>query len=173
VTAGPRLVVARVARAHGLHGEVTVRMIGDDPDRLTPGRELWLEKPGVPERVLRVGSRRGAPGRLLVCFDGVTTREQAQALTGGDLSVEFDAADAREGEFYAHQLQGLSVRTVTGASVGRVAGVAFLPGRDFLEVEQEGRPGTRLIPFHGDIVKSVDLARGQVTIDPPEGLLEL
>ncbi len=170
---GPLLLVARVARAHGLSGEVGVKMVGDDPDRVAPGRQLWFEKPGAPGRVLRVAVRRGAPGRLIVRFEGVETLEQAETLAGGELSVEFDPADAAAGEYYAHQLQGLTVRTLAGEIVGRVRDVAFLPGREFLEVEQERRRGSLLIPFHGDIVKSVDLARGQVTIDPPEGLLEL
>jgi 16S rRNA processing protein RimM len=171
--AGPLLVVGRVARAHGLRGEVTVQLVGDDPERMAPGRELWFEKPGAPGRVLRVASRRAQPKRYLIRFEGIECREHAEPLTGGDLSVPFDPADLAEGEYYAHQLEGLAVRDVRGESVGRVAAVAFLPGRVFLEVEQEGRPGTRLVPFHGDIVKSVDLARGQVTIDPPKGLLEL
>lgn len=170
---GPLLVVARVVRVHGLRGEVGVQMVSDNPERVSVGRELWFEKAGAPGRLLRVASRRGQPRRLLVQFEGVETREQAEALAGGELAIEFDPADLGEGEYYAHQLQGLSVRTVRGEPVGWVARVAFLPGRAFLEVEQEGRDGTRLIPFHADIVKSVDLAQGQVTIDPPAGLLEI
>jgi 16S rRNA processing protein RimM len=169
----PLLVVARVVRTHGLAGEVGIKMVGDDPDRTAPGRELWFEKAGAPRRRLRVAERRGAPGRLIVRFAGVETIEQAETLAGGELSVEFDPSDAAAGEYYANQLQGLIVRTLAGESVGRVRDVAFLPGRAFLEVEREGRGSTLLVPFHGDIVKGVDLARGQVTIDPPAGLLEI
>jgi 16S rRNA processing protein RimM len=120
-----------------------------------------------------VASRRGAPDRPILRFEGFESIEEAETLAGGELSVAFDPSDAAAGEYYANQLQGLAVRTLAGEAVGRVRDVAFLPGRAFLEVEREGREATLLVPFHSDIVKSVDLARGQVTIDPPAGLLEI
>jgi 16S rRNA processing protein RimM len=171
--APPLLLVARIARAHGLRGELAVALVGDDPGRVSEGRELWFEKGvGLP-RLLRVASRRGRPERPLVRFEGVETREQAEALAGGELSVRFDPADLAAGEYYAHQLEGLRVATAAGVEVGRVAGVVFGPGRAFLEVAAAGRKSALLVPFHGDIVLAVDLDRSLVTIDPPPGLLDL
>lgn len=169
----PLLVVGKIARVHGLRGEVRVVVIGDDPARLAPGRELWFERGSEAPRLLRVASCRAQPPRLLVKFEGIETPEAAEPLAGGDLSVRFDPSLLSSGEFYAHQLEGLDVVTLDARRVGRVAGVLFAPGRQLLEVREEGRPGTRLVPFHGDIVKAVDLAGRVVTIDPPEGLLDL
>jgi 16S rRNA processing protein RimM len=162
-----------VTRPHGLRGEVGVQLLGDDPERLSPGRELSFEKEGAPERLLRVASRRSQPRRLLVRFEGVETRESAELLVGGELSVTFDPAAAGPGEYYPHQLEGLRVVSVTGEELGRVVGVIFGPGREFLEIAEQPGRRVRLVPFHGDIVKEVDLAGGRVTIDPPQGLLDL
>ena len=150
-----------------------VQLVGDDPERLAPKREVWFEKEGAPGRLLKVVSRRSQPKRLLVRFEGVETREEAERMTGGELFVRFDPADLGTRQYYPHQLEGLRVLSLAGESLGRVVGVVFGPGREFLEVGEGGRPGTRLVPFHGDIVKAVDLADGSVTIDPPEGLLDL
>ena len=149
-------------------------LVGEDPDRLAEGRELEYrdERRAGNARVLRVAASRRRPHGLLVRFEGVDSREQAQRLTGGELWVRFDPAEVAPGEYYAHQLEGLRVRTVGGVEVGRIAGVIFGPGRAFLEVRDPGG-ATRLVPFHEDIVKTVDEAGGLVTIDPPEGLLEL
>ncbi|MFN2433658.1 MAG: ribosome maturation factor RimM [Gemmatimonadota bacterium] len=169
----PQLLVGRVARPHGLRGEVSVALLGDDPTRLTPGRELRFERPGEEPRTLRVASSRPQQKRLLVRFEGIATREEAERLAGGELSVPFDPSDLGEGEYYPHQLEGLRVVTVQGQEVGRVAGLIFGPGRIFLELAREERSGTALIPFHPDIVKAVDVPAGSLTIDPPDGLLDL
>jgi 16S rRNA processing protein RimM len=174
MNAAPLLIVAQVARAHGLRGEVSLRLVGDDPARIEAGREMWFEKAGEQARTVRVATSRPGPRGYLVLFEGVETREQAESLAGGELSVAFDPADLASGEFYAHQLEGLGVETVGGEPLGRVTGVVFAPGRVFLEVAgAEARRQALLIPFHGDIVKEVDLAGGRVIVDPPEGLLEL
>jgi len=169
----PLLLVGRVARVHGLRGELGVVLVSDEPDRLSPGREVWVEKEGQAPRLLRIASCRPHPPRLLVRFEGIESREDAEPLAGADLAVRFDPSFLSSGEYYPHQLEGMDVVTVEARRVGQVAGVVFAPGREFLEVREEGREGTRLVPFHGDIVKEVDLTRRIVLIDPPEGLLDL
>jgi 16S rRNA processing protein RimM len=164
--------VGRVARPHGLDGEVGVVLLGDDPARLAAGRELRLERAGEPPRTVRVASsRRGTRGPL-VRLEGVSTRDAAEALRGAELSVAFDPANLGAGEFYAHQLEGLRVVAPDGAELGRVTGVAFGPGRPLLEVTVPGR-APQLVPFHPDLVRGVDLEQGLLTLEAPEGLLEL
>ncbi|MBA2563996.1 MAG: 16S rRNA processing protein RimM [Gemmatimonadetes bacterium] len=167
------LLVGRIARAHGLKGEVGVVLVGDDPGRLAPGGELWLTVPGGPARAVRVLSRRGHEGRILLRLEGVDSREEAERLAGGELSVRFDPHDLGPGEYYPHQLEGLEVRDPEATVLGRVVAVVFGPGRPLLEVSLADRRGTQFVPFHPDIVKGVDLAAGRVTIDPPAGLLDL
>ena len=171
--AGPVwLAVARVARAHGLKGEVGVVLLGDDPGRLEAGRELRLEHAGEAPRVVRIASSRRGPRGPLVFLEGVSTREQAESLAGAELFVPFDPGELGAGEFYAHQLEGLRVVGPDGAELGRVTGVVFGPGHPILEVAVPGR-ATQLVPFHPDLVRGVDLERGILTLEGPEGLLEL
>jgi 16S rRNA processing protein RimM len=178
--AAPLLVVGKIARAHGLRGEVSVALVGDDPSRMSAGRELLFTwGPGEDQlRLLRVAGSRGHPNALLLKFEGVETREQAESLAGGELCVRFDPGKLLQGEYYPNQLQGLEVRTVKGESVGRVGAVLFTPGGQLLELTTDpsagpGKTRALLVPFHGDIVKEVNIAAGYLTIDPPEGLLEL
>ena len=168
-----QLVVGRVARAHGVGGEVAVDVRTDSPDlRFAPGTTVDTDP---PERgPLTVGRTRWHSGRLLVCFDEVTDRTTAELLRGtllvADSATSPDAGD--DDDFWDHQLVGLVAVLVTGERLGTVEEVLHLPAADTLVVRGSADEEI-LVPFVRAIVPEVDLERGRLVIDPPEGLLEL
>jgi len=170
------LVVGRVARAHGITGELVVDVRTDDPEaRFVRGNTLRARgSRGGPERTYTVESVRAHGGRLLVRLAGVGDRDAADALRGTLFLV--DSAElppiTEPDEFYDHQLEGLRVRTVAGADVGTVAEVLHTAGGELLSVKTpEG--AEVLVPFVAAMVPSVSLADGLIEIDPPDGLLDL
>lgn len=170
------LVVGRIAKAHGVTGEVVVDVRTDDPEsRFAVGRTYALRSPrGGSVPAVTIESVRPHGGRLLVRLRGVADRDAAEALRGSLFLI--DSADlpaiADPDEFYDHQLEGLAVRTVGGDPVGTVAEVLHTPGGELLSVRNDsGREF--LVPFVRAIVTSVSLSTGTVEIDPPEGLLDL
>ncbi len=166
------LLVGRVGRAHGLRGEVLVRLGTDDPEsRFAVGTTLVTDP---PERgPLTVASARRHSGRYVVGFAGVSDRAAAEALQGTELVV--DSGDlpptADADEFHDAELLGLTVRTRSGERLGELVDVVHGAGADLLVVRIDGREV--LIPFVREMVPTVDLAGGWVVVDPPEGLLEL
>jgi 16S rRNA processing protein RimM len=170
------LVVGRIAKAHGVTGELVVDVRTDEPDeRFAVGNRLRLRNPRAgSEREVVIASVRPHVGRLLVRLEGVAGRDGADALRGGLFLV--DSADlppiADPDEFYDHQLEGLAVRTVDGEDLGTVREVLHTPGGELLSVHAESGREV-LVPFVSEIVTSVSLADGVVHIDPPEGLLDL
>jgi 16S rRNA processing protein RimM len=170
------LVVGRVAKAHGVTGELVIDVRTDDPDsRFAPGNTLrGKASRGRPERSFVVESVRDHGARLLVRLAGVTDRDAAEALRGTLFVVDSDDLPpiAEPDEFYDHQLEGLRVRTVAGADVGVVAEVLHTAGGELLSVKAPDGSEV-LVPFVGAIVTSVSLADGLVEIDPPVGLLNL
>lgn len=170
------LVVGRVAKAHGITGEIIVDVRTDDPGaRFVRGNTLrGRGSRGGPERDYAIESVREHGGRLLVRLAGITDRDAADALRGTLFLV--DSGDlppiTEPDEFYDHQLEGLRVKTVGGAEVGIVAEVLHTAGGELLSVKtDEGRE--ILVPFVTAIVPRVTLADGVVEIDPPDGLLDL
>lgn len=170
------LVIGRIAKAHGVTGELVVDVRTDDPQsRFIPGRTLVLRgSRGGPAGSVTVESVRPHGGRLLVRLHGVTDRNSAEALRGSLFVI--DSADlppiADPDEFYDHELEGLAVRTVDGRPVGTVSEVLHTAAGELLAVRTEA--GTEvLVPFVAAIVTSVSTSTGTVEIDPPEGLLEL
>lgn len=170
------LVVGRIAKAHGITGELVVDIRTDDPDeRFCVGQRLRLKnsRTGIDRDVVVVSVRpHGA--RLLVRLEGVADRDAAEALRGGLFTI--DAAELPPiddpDEFYDHQLEGLAVRTVDGVPVGTVTEVLHTPGAELLSLRTESGAEV-LVPFVGEIVTSVSLDAGVIEIDPPEGLLDL
>ena len=170
------LVVGRIAKAHGITGELVVDVRTDDPEaRFAAGNRLRLKnfRAGI-EREVVVASVRPHSGRLLIRLEGIADRDSADALRGGLFivdSAELPPIDDPD-EFYDHQLEGLAVRTVDGQNIGTVAEVLHTPGGELLSVRAES--GTEvLVPFVNEIVTAVSLADRVVQINPPEGLLDL
>jgi 16S rRNA processing protein RimM len=168
------VVVGRVAKAHGITGELSVDIRTDEPEqRFAAGAVLRARLRDGTQRPLTVGSARRHGERLLVRFAEVLTRDVAEALRGAVLLVA--VADLPPSpdpdEFYDHELAGLGVELPDGTAVGTVLDVVHGPGSDLLVVVlPDGREV--LVPFVQTIVPEVDLAGKRVVIDPPEGLLD-
>src|SRR3954454_17772540 len=163
------VVVGRVGRPQGVKGEVTVEVRTDDPDdRFADGAVLTTET-----GTLTVESLRYQGKYLVVAFEGVHDRNDAEALRDTLLHVDRNALPALEGEddFYETQLVGLSAVLADGSPLGTVEDVLHLPGGDVLSVRREAGVEV-LVPFVKVIVPTVDLARGLLVVDPPEGLLD-
>jgi 16S rRNA processing protein RimM len=167
-----QLVVARIGRAHGIKGEVTVEVRTDETElRLAPGAVLATDPPTAGP--LTIASGRVHSGRLLLRYEGVEDRNAAEALRNTLLIAEVDPDELPEGEdeYYDHQLIDLDVVTEDGAEVGRVTEVVHLPSQDLFVVERPDG-GEVMIPFVQEIVTEIDLAEQKAVIDPPPGLID-
>ena len=168
-----QLVVGRIAKAHGIGGEVAVDVRTDDPEhRFAAGTALATDPTDIgPLTVERV---RWHSGRLLVRFSGVIDRTSAEQLRGTLLVADSATSPPAGGsdEFWDHDLVGLVAVLVDGAVLGTVLDVLHPPGPDVLVIGRDGGSEV-LVPFVRDIVPAVDLTAGRVVVSPPDGLLEL
>ncbi|EHR49643.1 16S rRNA processing protein RimM [Saccharomonospora marina XMU15] len=168
-----QVVVGRVAKAHGLHGELAVDVRTDSPrERFAQGKVLLASlRDGVTKRVT-VAAVRPHGGRLLVRFAEAQGRTAAEELRGAMLLV--DTADLPQiedpDEFYDHELEGLRAELTDGTVIGTVREVIHSPGGELLAVDRDDHEA--LVPFVAAIVVLVDVTGGRVVIDPPEGLLD-
>jgi 16S rRNA processing protein RimM len=173
------LLVARIGKPHGLHGEVTVQLHTDDPDaRFATGAVLTTKAApgsGVP-RTLTVATTRVHRGIWLIGFEQIPDRTGAESLRGTQLFLDAadltsDQDDDSEG-WYEDELVGLAVVTTDGTVVGEVTALETRAVQDLIVVRLTGG-GEALVPFVEAIVPEVDVEGGRVVIDPPAGLLDL
>lgn len=160
----PRLEIGGIARAHGIRGEVAI--VTHDPDSETLGHvtSVWVD--GV-ERTIT--SARATHRGWLVLFDGVTTRNDAEALQGKQVEVDRAALDLEDDDILLGDLIGCRVVLRDGTAWGSIAAVDA--GVQDLLVIHDGNI-ERLLPLVDEFVIAIDLAAGTVTVDPPEGLPE-
>jgi 16S rRNA processing protein RimM len=153
-----RIALAAVAGAHGVKGEVRLKLFSESAESLSHHEKLFVG--GVERRTLYV--REG--GKTAVArFDGINDRSAAEALRGTLVEVERSALPPLdEGEYYHADLVGLSCFDAEGREFGTVVAVENYGAGDLLEVEAPG--GKRaLIPFRSGIA---DLEDGRVVLDP-------
>lgn len=158
--------MGRIARPHGVRGEVAVQLLTEVPERFAPGAVLRLED----GRTLTVRESRPHADRLLVRFEEVPDRDAAEVLRGRLLLVPPGQTPPieEEGRFWVHQLVGLEVVTEAGRSLGRIREVLANPANDLWMVESEGRDVP--IPAVREVVVAVDLDGGRVTVREVPGL---
>ena len=152
-----RVALAAVAGAHGVKGEVRLKLFSDSAASLASHQNVYVG--GVEYRLL--GVREG--GKTAVArFDGVADRSAAEALRGQLVEVDRAALPPLEdGEYYHADLIGLSCVDRDGQPVGTVVAVENFGAGDLLEVElSDGRKS--LIPFRDGIA---DLEHDRVVLD--------
>lgn len=160
-----RVCVAAIAGAFGVRGEARVKSFTADPLAFASYGPLETED-GARRFRLRV--TRPIPNGFAARLDGVSTREEAEALKGARLYAPRSALPRLpDDEFYHADLLGLAAFDTGGAALGRVAAVQNFGAGDFLEIAQPGGK-TLLLPFTMAAVPTVDLAAGRIVADPPE-----
>lgn len=164
-------MIGRVVKSHGIRGEVVVELTTDEPEIRFALGEILHGKQGKKEHELTIKSTRMHQGRMLIKFEEIPDRTQADSLRGTKFWAAPLENDEGEEGFYDHELEGLKI-IHNGEEVGVVTGVMHGPAGEILEVLLNDKKEA-LIPFVHAIVPEVDLGAGTATITPPEGLLDL
>ena len=167
-----QLVVARIGRAHGVRGEVTIEVRTDKPEeRFFVGEVLDTEPANLGP--LRIASVRNHNGTLLLSFEGREDRSQAEELRNVLLLANIELSDEEldEDEFHATEILGCSVLLESGALVGEVIDILQLPSQDTLVVRSQSDGGEILIPFVKKHVPELDLKLRRIIVKNVEGLI--
>ncbi len=148
--------MGRVAKPHGLAGQVVVDLVTNVPQRLEPGATLSTS--AGHDLVVETSQPFGR--RWIVAFEGISDRSGAERIRGWTLL----AVPVEEpGALWVDELVGASVLDQDGRQLGTVTALVANPASDLLELEGGG-----LIP----LVFVVDRSEGRIVVDIPAGLLE-
>ncbi len=156
--ASKRIALAAVAGAHGITGEVRLKLFAQGAASLAAHKRLVVGGKDLALLSLRPDAK-GAVAR----FEGIEDRTAAEALRGALVEVDRAALPPLgPGEYYHADLIGLACVDAGGTAIGHVVAVENFGAGDLLEVEQAG--GRRsLIPFKAGIA---DLAGDCIVVDP-------
>ncbi len=170
---GDVLAVGEIGRPHGIKGEVKIYPYSGSPDSLKLYVKLIVRSPdGSVAKTYKLSSSRSQKQVAVVKLEGIDSRNAAELLTGSEVLVERqEMPELAEDEFYWHDLEGMAVFTLSGRRVGTVVKLLATGAHDILVIADRGRE--YLIPAVDEFVRAIDLESGTITVDPPEGLLEM
>lgn len=169
--AGEFLLLGKIVKAHGLRGEVKMFLHSGQPENLQDYKELILvDRSGELLGPLTVQKSRNQGKFAVVQFASVTSRSQAESIEGsGVLLAKQDLPDIGENEYYWHQYLGKTVIDLTGRVLGRIEHIFPNGAQDVLVIRSADRE--ILIPVTKEII--VGETAGELTVDPPPGLVDL
>ncbi|MFB3092247.1 MAG: ribosome maturation factor RimM, partial [Dehalococcoidia bacterium] len=159
------VVVGRITGAWGVRGDLRVDVLSDSPTRFSTGSTLRLGG-----RVATVERSHRARGGLVVKFDIVSDRSEAESMRGQVLTVPQDrVAPLPGGRYYHFQIIDMDVWDEAGDKLGRVKEIIETGVNDVYVID---RPDQRdlLIPALAGVVLEVSVGDNRMIVKVPEGL---
>ena len=160
--------IAKITRAAGLKGEVGVRPLVRQFDDYVTVKPLFIGFDPNIARDVKLEKVSGVEKKRRFLFNGMETRDEAESMIGQLLFVSVTDSDPIN--MISPDLLGASVVTDNGENIGELVDMISLPANDVYVIKQ-GKKEV-LIPVIPEIIRSVDLQMGLVTITPMDGLLD-
>jgi len=169
------MAIGRIVGMHGLNGELRVELHTDFPERFAQGETILL---GEALAVKTVHAAREHKGMILLTLADVTSRDEAESLRDEWIFIPDNAAMALpEGEYWVHDIIGLQVVDEADQPVGQVTDVLQTGANDVYIISpaagvNRDKDKELLIPAIAEVVQSVDVAGGTLTIRIVPGLID-
>ena len=160
--------IAKITRATGLKGEVGVRPLVRQFDDYVTVKPLFIGFDPNIARDVKLEKVSGVEKKRRFLFNGMKTRDEAESMIGQLLFVSVKDSDPIN--MISPDLLGASVVADNGENIGELVDMISLPANDVYVIKQ-GKKEV-LIPVIPEIVRSVDIQMGLVTITPMDGLLD-
>ena len=163
--------LGRVAKTHGIKGEVTLRLDVDDPSAYLNMKYFLLEinkvlTPFFVERIVSNGDK------FYVTIQDIKTVEAASALTGKEVYLPLEMLPKLSGkQFYYHEVKGFTLIDEEKGELGPVADVIEYPTQAILQVFKDKKE--ILIPILDQVIQKVDRRSKKLYVKAPEGLVEM
>ena len=160
------LRVAQVLKSNGTDGELLLSFFDVAPEDMDLQEPVFIEFDGLPVPFYFESFTPRGNNRALVRLTGVRSLKDADELAGQPVYADYFEEEEEE------DLVGWKVCSADGQAVGTIVDYEDIPGNLCLWVERPGGEEV-LIPFHEDLVVSMDESAQTLTLSIPEGILDL
>ncbi len=167
------VLIGKIIKSHGLKGEVKVFPYSGSPENFQNYTDLIVaDSEGGGSSSLAVKKVRAQGGNVILLFEGVTSRSDADTLAGRELWLAKSAfPNLAPNEYYWFELEGLGVVTDDGRELGTVTAIFNNKAQDVLVVT--GGEREYLIPVTKEVIRNRDDKHRILVISPMDGLLDL
>ena len=161
------VTIGQILAPWGIKGKLKVEVVTDFPQRFTPSSKIYIN-----QQPMTIDSTEWRKGKAIIKLSTIDSIEDAQRLRGQPIEIHHSQLQPLpEGQYYHFQLIGLEVYTTQGELLGNITEILTAESNDIYVVS--GDRGEIVIPAIEDVVKSIDLNKGCIVIEPIEGLLSL
>lgn len=160
------LTVAQVLKSNGTDGEIILSFRDVLPEDIDLQEPVFIDFDGLPVPFFIESFTKRGSLRALVRLTGVRNLKDADELVGKFVSVDYLSDEGGEEDFI-----GWTIFDQAGERVGEVLDYEDIPGNLCLVVDT--KEGQALLPFHEDLVLSLDEESKTLTMEVPSGLLRL
>ncbi len=160
----PLQQIAKVLKSNGTDGGLLLGFRDIDPDEISLEEPVFIYFDGLPVPFFIDSLSRKGNGKAIVHLNDIITLKDAEEVVGQAVWAE-----SEEEEFDEDDFSMLVGWTLTGA--GTITDFIDIPANPCLEVET--KKGAVLVPLHEDLISSIDPDRKEITMDIPDGLLDL
>jgi len=159
-----KILLAQIGSPHGIKGEVRVKPFGE-PEMLNQYGKLET-RDGKKFKIKRM---RPQKTMMVVKFEGVNTRDEAESLNGVELFIDRAKLPEPEDEdeFYIEDLIGMNVLDEKGDQLGNILAVPNFGAGDMLEIKPSNSSSTFFLPFTREVVPEIDFENSNVKVVPP------
>ena len=160
------LRIAQVLKSNGTDGELLISFFDVAPEDIDLQEPVFIEFDGLPVPFYFESFTPRGNNRALVRLTGVHSLKDADELSGSAIYADYFDEEAGE------DITGWTVKTPEGETVGTITDFEDIPGNTCLWVR---RPSGKevLLPFHEDLVRSIDEKSGTLVLSIPDGILNL
>ena len=170
VRGGNLYSIGRVLKPHGLRGQIRVSYSGDLEGFRLYHEILVGDSQGNP-RPYEIEEVIPHPPWLILRLKGISKREETHPLLGREILVREEALpELKEGEYFWHEILGLTVETLEGKKIGKVKEVIPTGANDVFVVE--GKRRDICLPATEGVVRSIDREKRVMKVLWMEGLWE-
>ena len=163
--------LGRVAKTHGIKGEITIKLDVDDPSDYRDMKFFLLEinkvlTPFFVEKIVSSGDK------FFVTIQDVKTVEAASALTGKEVYLPLEMLPKLSGkQFYYHEIKGFMLVDAEKGELGLIDDVIEYPTQAIIQVFKDKKE--ILIPILDQVIQKVDRKAKKLYVKAPEGLIEM
>lgn len=164
--------LGKIVKKYSFKGELLVTLDTDEPEMYTEMESVFVELNHnlIPFFIESVSLHKS---RLLrIQFEDVTTEEDANQLLGCELYLPLDLLPPLEGDkFYFHEVIGFKVIDKNKGEIGQITSVNDQTAQSLFVIDFNGKE--ILIPVNDQFIKKLDRKTKTITLDTPEGLIDL
>jgi 16S rRNA processing protein RimM len=161
------ITIGKILAPWGIDGKLKVEAVTDFPQRFAPSATVYIN-----HQPMTIDSTEWRKGKAIIKLDTISSIEDAARQKGQLIEIHHSQLQPLpEGQYYHFQLVGLEVWTTRGELLGNITDILPTPSNDNYVVSTAS--GEVLIPAIEDVIKSIDLDKGCLVIEPIEGLLSL